>query len=149
MVVAMLCLGPVAIHAEDKELAEMQAAAQKAFKQHVEKFVAKYCVECHADRPKAGLNLRVAVRKPGDPAFARKWMEAIANVNAHDMPPEDADQPSDDERKALSRCARADQIPRARDPGPFVIRRLTKVEYGNTLHDFLGVDAGHREGIAR
>src|SRR6185295_19208322 len=23
---------------------------------------------------------------------------------------------------------------------PFVIRRLTKVEYGNTLHDFLGVD---------
>jgi hypothetical protein len=27
-----------------------------------------------------------------------------------------------------------------KDPGPFVIRRLTKVEYGNTLHDLLGVD---------
>ena len=26
------------------------------------------------------------------------------------------------------------------DPGPFVIRRLNKVEYGNTLHDLLGVD---------
>ena len=29
-----------------------------------------------------------------------------------------------------------------KDPGPFVIRRLTKVEYGNTLHDLLGVDSG-------
>ena len=27
-----------------------------------------------------------------------------------------------------------------KDPGPFVIRRLTKVEYGNTLHDLFGVD---------
>ncbi len=27
-----------------------------------------------------------------------------------------------------------------RIPGPFVIRRLTKVEYGNTLHDLFGVD---------
>jgi hypothetical protein len=26
------------------------------------------------------------------------------------------------------------------DPGPFVIRRLTKVEFGNTLHDLFGVD---------
>ena len=27
-----------------------------------------------------------------------------------------------------------------KDPGPFVIRRLTKTEYGNTLHDLFGVD---------
>lgn len=126
---------------DDKQLAAMQAAAQKAFKQDVEKFVAKYCVECHGDRPKAGLNLRVAVRKPGDPAFARKWMEAIANVNAHDMPPDDADQPSDDERKRFLDALAQIKYLAARDPGPFVIRRLTKIEYGNTLHDFLGVDA--------
>lgn len=126
---------------DDKQLAAMQAAAQKAFKQDVEKFVAKYCVECHGDRPKAGLNLRVAVRKPGDPAFARKWMEAIANVNAHDMPPDDADQPSDDERKRFLDALAQIKYLAVRDPGPFVIRRLTKVEYGNTLHDFLGVDA--------
>jgi len=28
-----------------------------------------------------------------------------------------------------------------KDPGAFVIRRLTKVEYGNTLQDLFGVDA--------
>jgi hypothetical protein len=127
--------------AQDQELAALQSAAKKAFKQDVEKFVAKYCVECHGDRPKAGLNLRVAVRKPGDPAFARKWMEAIANVNAHDMPPDDADQPSDDERKRFLDALAQIKYLSTRDPGPFVIRRLTKVEYGNTLHDLLGVDA--------
>jgi len=120
----------------------LQSAAQKAFKQHAEKFVKEYCVECHGNRrSKAGLNLEVAVRKPGDPAFARKWMEAIANVNAHDMPPEDADQPSDDERERFLNALAQIKYLAARDPGPFVIRRLTKVEYGNTLHDLLGVNA--------
>jgi len=145
VILALLVLIPAApglLRAEqDKELAAMQAEAQKAFKDHVEPFVKQYCVECHGDRPKAGLNLRVAVRKPGDPAFARKWMEAIANVNAHDMPPEDADQPKDDERKRFLDALAQIKYLAARDPGPFVIRRLTKVEYGNTLHDLLGVDA--------
>jgi hypothetical protein len=119
-----------------------QTKAQKAFKQDVEKFVKQYCLECHSNRrSKAGLNLEVAVRKPGDPAFARKWMEAIANVNAHDMPPDDADQPSDDERKRFLDALAQIKYLAARDPGAFVIRRLTKFEYGNTLHDLLGVDA--------
>lgn len=128
--------------AQDKDLAAMQSAAQKAFKQHAEPFAKKYCFECHSNRrSKAGLNLEIAVRKPGDPAFARKWMEAIANVNAHDMPPDDADQPSDDERKRFLDALAQIKYLAARDPGPFVIRRLTKFEYGNTLHDLLGVDA--------
>lgn len=99
-------------------------------------------MECHGNRrSKAGLNLEVAVRKPGDPAFARKWMEAIASVNAHDMPPEEAEQPPDDERGRFLDALAQIKYLSARDPGPFVIRRLTKVEHGNTLRDFLGVDA--------
>lgn len=141
-----LCLGLVFVTCQplraeqDKELAAQQAEAQKAFKQHVEKFVAKYCIECHADRPKAGLNLRVAVKKPGDPAFSRKWMECIANVNAHDMPPDDADQPSEEERQRFLDALAQIKYLSARDPGPFVIRRLTKTEFGNTLHDLFDVD---------
>lgn len=119
-----------------------QAAAQKAFKQDVEKFAAKYCFGCHGNRrSKAGLNFEIAIRKPGDPAFSRKWMDSIANVQAHDMPPDDADQPSDDERQRFLNALAQIKYLSARDPGPFVIRRLTKVEYGNTLRDFLRVDA--------
>jgi hypothetical protein len=126
---------------EDKEAEAMLTDAKRSFKDHVEPFVKQYCAECHGDRPKAGLNLKVAVRKPGDPAFSRKWMECIANVNAHDMPPDDADQPTDDERQRFLDALAKLKYLSARDPGPFVIRRLTKMEYGNTLHDLLGVDA--------
>jgi hypothetical protein len=119
----------------------MLTDAKRSFKDHVEPFVKQYCAECHGDRPKAGLNLKVAVRKPGDPAFSRKWMECIANVNAHDMPPNDADQPTEDERQRFLDSLAKLKYLSSRDPGPFVIRRLTKSEYGNTLHDLLGVDA--------
>ena len=142
-----LCLGLVFVTCQplraeqDKELAAQQAEAQKAFKQHAEKFVKQYCVECHGNRrSKAGLNLEVAVRKPGDPAFNRKWMECIANVNAHDMPPDDADQPSEEERQRFLDALAKIKYLSARDPGPFVIRRLTKTEFGNTLHDLFDVD---------
>ena len=119
-----------------------QAVAKKNFDKVVVPFAKEYCFECHCNRrSKAGLNLEVAVRKPGDPAFSRKWMDAIANVNAHDMPPEDADQPSDEERARFLDALAQIKYLAARDPGPFVIRRLTKVEYGNTLHDLLGIDA--------
>jgi hypothetical protein len=141
IVIALLGL-PCLAAEENKELAAMQSAAQKAFKLNVEKFAAKYCFECHGNRrSKAGLNLEIAIRKPGEPGLSRKWMECIANVNAHDMPPDDADQPSEDERKRFLDAIAQIKYLAARDPGPFVIRRLTKFEYGNTLHDFLGVDA--------
>lgn len=118
----------------------MQAAAQKTFQKDVTPFVKQFCVECHGNRrSKAGLNLEVAVRKPGDPAFSRKWLECMANVNAHDMPPEDADQPTEEERTRFLDAIAQIKYLSARDPGPFVIRRLTKAEFGHTLHDLLGV----------
>ncbi|MFN0078690.1 MAG: DUF1592 domain-containing protein [Prosthecobacter sp.] len=127
---------------EDKEAAAQLADAKKAFKQHVEPFVKNYCVECHGNRKsKSAINFEVAVKKPGDSAFSQKWTQALANVNAHDMPPEDEDkQPTDAERQGFLDTIAKLKYLSARDPGPFVIRRLTKVEYGNTLHDFLGVD---------
>jgi mono/diheme cytochrome c family protein len=128
--------------AEDKEAAALLADAKKSFREKVDPFVKKYCVECHGNRKsKSGLNFEVAVRKPGDAAFSEKWTQAVANVNAHDMPPDDADkQPTDAERQGFLGAIAKIKYLSARDPGPFVIRRLTKVEYGNTLHDLLGVD---------
>jgi hypothetical protein len=57
------------------------------------------------------------------------------------MPPEDADkQPTDEERQKFMDWVARSKFLSPKDPGPFIIRRLTKVEYGNTLHDFLGVE---------
>ncbi len=118
-----------------------RAEARKSFDRHVAPFVKSYCIECHGNRrTKGDLNLEPALKSPGEASASHKWTQAFANVNAHDMPPDDADQPSEPERQRfLDALARVKYLS-DEDPGPFVIRRLTKVEYGNTLRDLFGVD---------
>ena len=61
-------------------------------------------------------------------------------VKSHDMPLADEDkQPTDEERQKFLDGIGKIKFLSSKDPGPFVIRRLTKVEYGNTLHDLFGV----------
>src|SRR4029077_8730867 len=81
------------------------------------------------------------LKKPGESASAQRWMQALAVVKSHKMPPDNAKkQPTDEERQKLLDGIGKIKFLSAKDPGPFVIRRLTKVEYGNTLHDLFGVD---------
>ncbi|GEP41056.1 DUF1592 domain-containing protein [Brevifollis gellanilyticus] len=138
------CTLPLSGHAQsadDKNAEELRVDALKSFREKAAPFVKDYCVECHGNRrSKGALNFEVAVKKPGDAAFSQKWAQALANVNAHDMPPDDSDQPSDKERQDFLDTLAKIKFLSPRDPGPFVIRRLTKMEYGNTLHDLFGVD---------
>lgn len=146
--VALLGLGLVltsplvAKEEDDPEFAALQADAKKSFREGVAPFVKNYCLECHGNRrTKGDLNFEPALKNPGDSASSKKWLQASANVGAHDMPPDDEDkQPTDDERKRFLESIAKIKFLSAKDPGPFVIRRLTKAEYGNTLHDLLGVD---------
>ncbi len=125
----------------DAEFTALQAEAKESFKKGVAPFVKTYCIECHGNkRTKGGLNFEPALKNPGESSASRKWMQAFANVNAHDMPPDDSDQPRDDERQRFLDTLGKIKYLSAKDPGPFVIRRLTKVEYGNTLRDLFGVD---------
>jgi hypothetical protein len=115
---------------------------KKAFIDGVTPFVKTYCAECHSNkRRKAGLDYLSALKNPGSTTSRRHWKQALANVKAHDMPPEDADnQPSDSERQKFLDLIGTLKYLSPKDPGPFVIRRLTKTEYGNTLRDLFGVD---------
>ena len=115
---------------------------KKAFIEGVTPFVKTYCAECHSNkRRKAGLDYLSALKNPGSTTSRRHWKQALANVKAHDMPPEDADnQPSDSERQKFLDLIGTLKYLSPKDPGPFVIRRLTKTEYGNTLRDLFGVD---------
>ncbi|HBE69128.1 MAG TPA: hypothetical protein DDW52_13340 [Planctomycetaceae bacterium] len=56
------------------------------------------------------------------------------------MPPEGLEQPSDEERQMFVEWQKNIKYLSSKDPGPFVIRRLTKSEYANTLADLFGVD---------
>ena len=128
--------------ADDADSAALQAEAKKAFKDVVTPFVDTYCTRCHGqNRQRGGINFGPALKKPGETASSRRWRQAVAIVKSHEMPPEDADkQPTDEERRKFLDGIGKIKFLSSKDPGAFVIRRLTKVEYGNTLHDLLGVD---------
>src|SRR5690606_28571118 len=74
--------------------------------------------------------------------------KALARVKAHDMPPEYADHhPTDADRQMFVDWVARIKYLSQKDPGPFVIRRLTKTEYGNTLHDLFGVEPAIAEDL--
>lgn len=127
---------------EDAEFARLQSDAKKSFKEGVDPFVKAYCIECHGDRKrKAGLNYQLAVRNPGSASSRKAWKMAVDTVMEHEMPPEEEKKhPTDDERQKLEQWIGKIKYLSPKDPGPFVIRRLTRVEYGNTLRDLYGVD---------
>jgi hypothetical protein len=127
---------------DDAALVALQTTAKETFKEKAVPFLKSYCMECHSSKKTKGkVNFLPALKNPGDAAFSKEWKQALANVKTHDMPPDEADkQPTDEERLAFLDCMARIKYLGAKDPGEFVIRRLTKAEYGNTLHDLYGVD---------
>jgi mono/diheme cytochrome c family protein len=114
--------------------------ARKTFKEKVAPFVKKYCIDCHGGYAKAGVNLQSALDSPESATSFLHWKKAVANVKVRDMPPEDAGEiPTDEERQQFVEWIGTLKYLAERDPGPFVIRRLSKVEFGNTLQYLYGV----------
>ncbi len=128
--------------ADDRDFAALQVDARKSFKDVVTPFVETYCTRCHGqNRQKGGINFGPALKNPGETASSKRWKQALATVKSHDMPPDEEEkQPTDEERQKFLDGIGKIKFLSSKDPGPFVIRRLTKVEYGNTLHDLFGVD---------
>ena len=123
------------------DLAATQAATKKTFQEKIVPFVSTYCTDCHGDKKqKGGMTFRSAIKNPGASAFRKQWKLSAASLKAHDMPPEDASkQPSPEEVKVFTDWVTEMKYLSPKDPGVFVIRRLNKVEYANTLKDLLGV----------
>lgn len=139
---ALSMISPGQAQSEDGsgDEATLRADAEKTFKDKVGPFVKKYCTGCHGPRPEAGINLESALKSPGATSSFLHWKKAVANVKVHDMPPDHAEKiPTDEQRNQFIEWIGKLKYMAPRDPGPFVIRRLSKVEYGNTLHDLYGV----------
>ncbi len=127
---------------DDADGSALQVDARKTFKEVVTPFVETHCTRCHGqNRQKGGINFGPALKNPGETASTKRWKQALAIVKSHDMPPESEEkQPTDEERQKFLDGIGKIKFLSSKDPGPFVIRRLTKVEFGNTLHDLFGVD---------
>ena len=127
----------------------LRADAEAFFTDRVTPFIKAYCLACHQNRrpTQAGVNFSPALKAPAHAAFHDQWKRAVAKVKAHDMPPEGAPQPSDADRRMFADWIARLKYLSERDPGRFVIRRLTKTEYGNTLRDLFGVEPSIADGL--
>lgn len=133
-----------------QDVAALKADAQRTFNDRVAPFIKTYCLTCHSNKKptEGGVNFSPALKDPGHLAFGRQWKKAVARVRTHDMPPDDAGkQPTDADRRMFVDWLAKLKFLGRKDPGPFIIRRLTKTEYGNTLHDLFGVDPAIADGL--
>ncbi|MFM7103374.1 MAG: DUF1592 domain-containing protein, partial [Verrucomicrobiota bacterium] len=98
--------------------------------------------KCHGGgRAKANVNLEVDLKDPGRGAAFLHWRKAVANVKVQDMPPQDAArQPTSEERLQFIEWVGKLKYLSPRNPGPSVMRRLSRVEYARTLQDLYGVN---------
>jgi hypothetical protein len=107
-------------------------------------FLEKHCVACHGkEKQKAGLTLH-SFRDDLSVLRAKKtWKEILNMVESGEMPPEDREQPTAEERKLFLASATAifARAENARpDPGRLTVRRLNRTEYNNTIRDLLHLE---------
>jgi hypothetical protein len=110
-----------------------------------QELLAEYCHRCHnGQKHKGDLDLERFDSEAKVFAHYRVWTKVLEQIADGEMPPEDKDQPSPEERqelvdyinRALERAASAN----AGDPGHVVMRRLTNAEYDHAIRDLTGVD---------
>jgi hypothetical protein len=107
--------------------------------------IERFCIDCHnADYQEAELDLETELDAAAMAESRGHWEKILQRVRFGSMPPEDAEQPSADQRAALimgieqviygSGC---DLDPK---PGHVTVRRLNRAEYNNTIRDLFGID---------
>ena len=141
--VLLLVLACFALSVRGEEEKRSSDELAKQYELEVQPFLEQYCLDCHSgDEPEAGYSFEydAAPDVPGD--FA-KWTLVLQKVAGHEMPPEDADQPTDKDREAFSKwidaglanfdCTKAEVKPRA------TVRRLNRAEYNNVVEELFGV----------
>ncbi len=122
-------------------------AAAPDFAHEILPLLEDHCFSCHGDEknPKGGINLERFGTEAAVMADRAVWREVFDKVETHQMPPpKREDQPDDAERQKLLAwiqgvAAKPDPTLGARDPGRAVLRRLTRLEYNNTVRDLFGL----------
>ena len=108
-------------------------------------FVSQYCQKCHGEeKQKADRRFDHLSTSIEDFREQELWQEILDQLNLGEMPPEDENQPSEEEKLAIIEKI-TNGITEARErfigiSGHTVLRRLNKFEYRNTISDLLGLN---------
>ena len=136
------CLGAGRLGAAESAPVEAVSAAHE----RVVPLFKQYCQDCHAGDVKegdvdlSGVGSLDAVRHQ-----LKVWQRVAEMVATGQMPPPEADQPTEKERAEIGQWLhdflKAEARARAGDPGRVVLRRLNNAEYTYTIRDLTGVDS--------
>jgi hypothetical protein len=119
--------------------------AQDPFRDKIQPFLKTYCYDCHGGKKtEAELNLTRYSSAAQLADDFRQWEHVVTFVGGQEMPPDEAKQPTAEERKEWLRTVEALFSAEAKkvagDPGPVLPRRLSNAEYNYTIRDLTGVD---------
>ena len=107
---------------------------------HSQQFFNTYCVSCHGQKkPKADIRLdQIDVQQWNDPSLLDDIYSAIESGA---MPPEDApEHPEPGQSKAMQKVLGNQLHVLAEKQKPGMLKRLSRVEYQNTVNDVFGTD---------
>jgi poly(3-hydroxybutyrate) depolymerase len=124
---------------------EVAAAAQLDFNTEILPRLKAACFDCHNDDASSGdLNLEALVATKPFVVNRTHWLNVIEQLKVSSMPPADAKQPSDADRRAvlgwLTHQIENFDYTTIRRAGVVPARRLTHDEYNNTVRDLVGID---------
>ena len=107
------------------------------------------CLDCHDAETDTPLNLRKLSRNLSDSKTFATWEEIYDRVRTGEMPPRDHPRPNrkakDVALSAIRRSLVKSNLSRQQRDGRVALRRLTRTEYENTLHDLLHIDTPLKE----
>ncbi|MEM9017167.1 MAG: DUF1592 domain-containing protein, partial [Verrucomicrobiota bacterium] len=123
------------------------ARASNEYQESIVPFLENHCFDCHDDLSTSGdLDLSRFFTEEEVIADRAVWASVYEKVESYQMPPpKRKGQPSEEERSQLldwitGIAERPDPQLGTRDPGKPVLRRLTRLEYNNTVRDLLELD---------
>jgi hypothetical protein len=122
------------------------AGTHETWSQEPPPFIKQFCLDCHGnDAPQRDLNLSKFTWNPQAAGNFDTWVNIYDHVSTQKMPPSDAEQPSDAARTDFLQRLQPSLLEWSRkqqqERGRVSMRRLNRVEYENTLHDLLGIEA--------
>jgi mono/diheme cytochrome c family protein len=114
------------------------------YRSQVAPFLKKHCTECHGSDVQEGeIRFDTFPTAAAVAADEKTWQRAIQMLRSGAMPPDDAPQPTEAERRAvvnwLEKTVYNFDCENASDPGRVTIRRLNRAEYNNTIRDLFGI----------
>ncbi len=117
-------------------------AEKAATLKEVQPLLAKYCYNCHGDKPKVKgkVNLKALAARSDFLKNVKVSRLGAEAVGYGEMPPEDEKQPSSDERKKIASFLYGvvDEYAKANTTmEPVVMRRFNRYEYNNAVRDLL------------